>query len=466
MTTKISRRDMLKVVAAGAAAAGSGLVPSLRIFAAPAGQDTITVTMQETEEHYAAAVAAFKEQFPNVEIQYVNVTGIDHAEVATKILAMLAAGTPVDIGYAATEATQLYAGEGLAMSLTQRVQDSAADLMEYFADVSPVLVETDLYEGDLYQLPRDFNAANMYFNTKLLAEAGLEMPGEEWTKDDFYEYAKAMSGIGDTKDSYGYGWTNRLWGSWTPWFFVNDTNLLTEERAPGGEWLWSTFYKDDPNAVGRGGGWRWPAPQANNPKMIEALEFVVSLTTENLAPTAGMGTGETLQGFFTSGKLGMTPAGGFWSGGLSNAGMAKGDFDVQFWPKWASQRHQLGVGAAWIMSQTAHPDEAWEFVKFCSKKEIMETLGQFTPVTTTTPVRRSMNNEERYSATGPANWHVFYDTLDKRPDTGPIPAPKFSVQETDIYTRYTGQAANGEMSPKDALDGMQKELEALYAANP
>lgn len=466
MTNKISRRDMLKVVAAGAAAAGSGLLPNLHIFAAPAGQDTITLSLQETEEHYAAAVAAFREQFPNIEIKYVNVTGIDHAEVATKILAMLAAGTPVDIGYAATEATQLYAGEGLAEPLTQLVKDNAAELAEFFADVSPVLVETDLYEGDLYQLPRDFNAANMYFNMKLLKEAGLEMPGEEWTKDDFYAYAKAMTGIGDGKDSFGYGWTNRLWGSWTPWFFVNDTNLLTEERAPGGEWLWQTFYKDDPNAVGRGGGWRWPAPQANNDKMIEALEFVVSLTNEGITPAVGMGTGETLQGFFTSGKLGMTPAGGFWSGGLINSGMAKGDFDVQFWPKWASQRHQLGVGAAWILAGAEHMNEAWEFVKFSTKKEAMEMLSLFNPVTVTTPVRRSMNDEARYASTGPANWHVFYDTLDKRPDTGPIPAPKFSVQETDIYTRYTGQAMNGELSPKDALDGMQKELEALYAANP
>jgi multiple sugar transport system substrate-binding protein len=200
--------------------------------------------------------------------------------------------------------------------------------------------------------------------------------------------------------------------------------------------------------------------------MLEALEFVVSLTTDKLTPAVDMGTGETLQGFFTSGKLGMTPAGGCWSGGLFNAGMKKGDFDVQFWPKWVTQRHQLGVGAAWILSGADHEDEAWEFVKFNTQKEVMEMSGIFNPVTITTPVRRSMNNEQRYAETGPANWHVFYDTLDKRPDTGPIPAPKFSIQETDIYTRYSGQAANGQLSPKDALDGMQKELEALYAANP
>lgn len=465
MSDKLSRREMLKLTAFSAAAVGANLVPSITVFARPASQSaTVVLRFQENEQEYGQVVAAFKEKFPNINIEFVNVTGLDHAEVATKILAQLAAGQPVDIGYAATEATQLYAGEGLALPLTQRVMDSKEELAEYFSDVSPVLTETMMYEGDLYQLPRDFNAANMYFNTALLEEAGLEVPGEEWTKDDFLEYARAMTGIGGG-DSFGYGWTNRLWGSWTPWFFVNDTNLLTEERAPGGEWMWENFYADDPNAEGRGGGWRWPAPQANNPKMVEALEFVVSLTREGITPEAALGTGETLQGFFTSGKLGMTPAGGFWSGGLIAAGMEKGSFDVQFWPKWASQRHQLGVGAAWILNGSANENEAWEFVKFTTAKEIMELVGFFGQLTRTTPVRRSMNDEKRYSESGPANWHVFYDTLDKRSDTGPIPAPVFSIEMTNIYTRFTSLATSGEMTPQQALDGMQTELEALYARN-
>lgn len=463
MTQKLSRRDLLKMAAAASAAAGSGLVPTLRIFAAPARQDSVTLRFQENEEQYGDVIAAFREEFPNINIEFVNVTGVDHAEIASKILAQLAAGEPVNIGYAATEATQLYAGEGLALPLTQRVQDSQAELAEYFSDVSPVLTETMLYEGDLYQLPRDFNAANMYFNVSLLEEAGLEMPGEDWTHEDFLEYARAMTGIGAAGDSFGYGWTNRLWGSWTPWFFVNDTNLLTEERAPGGEWLWENFYAGDPNAEGRGGGWRWPAPQANNPNMVEALEFVVNLTNEGLTPVVEIGGGGTLQGFFTSGKLGMTPAGGFWSGGLINAGMEQGSFDVQFWPSWKSQRHQLGVGGAWILNGAESENEAWEFVKFNTRRDVMELIGFFGELTETTPVRRSMNNEARYATSGPANWHVFYDTLDQRPDTGPIPAPVPSIEMTNIYTRYTSLATSGEMTPQAALDGMQGELEQLYA---
>ncbi|HUN05284.1 MAG TPA: extracellular solute-binding protein [Aggregatilineales bacterium] len=464
MTHKLSRRDLLKMAATSAAAATAGLMPTIRIFAAPPRQDSVTLRFQENADSYGAVVEAFKAKFPNINIEFVEVSGVDHAEVASKILAQLAAGQPVDIGYAATEATQLYAGEGLALPLTQRALDDKDELAEYFADVSPTLVEGMMYEGDLYQLPRDFNAAHIYFNKTLLAEAGLEVPSEEWTKDDFTEYARALTGLGENKDSFGFGWTNRLWGSWTPWFFVNDTNLLTEERAPGGEAIWSTFYADEPLAEGRGGGWRWPAPQANNPSMVEALEYVVSLTTEGLTPAVEIGGGSTLDGFFVSNKLGMTIAGGFWGGALVNAGMEKGSFDVQFWPRWKSQRHQFGTGGAWILNGSGSEDAAWEFVKFNTATDVMLMIPWMASASTT-PVRRSMNTAEYWGQTGIENWNVFYDALDKRSDTGPIPAPVFSIEMTNIYTRFTSLATSGELAPKDALDGMQAELEALYARN-
>ncbi|MBK9749728.1 MAG: extracellular solute-binding protein [Chloroflexi bacterium] len=464
MAEKISRRDLLKMIGVSAAAAGVAAAPLVKVFARPAGQDAVTLRFQENADDYAAVVAAFNELFPNVTIEFVNVTGVDHAEIASKILAQLAAGTPVNIGYAATEATQLYAGEGLAMPLTERALADADEMAEYFADVSPTLIEGMMYEGDLYQLPRDFNAAHIYFNKSLLEEAGFEVPGEDWTKDDFLAIAQATTGIGPDGDSFGFGWTNRLWGSWTPWFFVNDTNLLTEERAPGGEAIWSTFYADQPLAEGRGGGWRWPAPQANNPAMVEALEFVVGLTNDGLTPQVEIGGGDRLQGFFTSNKLAMTVAGGFWAGSLNNAGMEPGSFDVQYWPMWKSQRHQFGTGGAWILNGGGGEDQAWEFVKFNSQTEVMLMIPWMANASTT-PVRRSMNTAEYWGQTGMENWHVFYDALDQRPDTAPIPAPVFSIEMTNIYTRFTSLATSGEMTPQAALDGMQAELEALYARN-
>ena len=461
MSHKMTRRQFIIGSAAGAFALGVSGLPGGKLFAKPPAQDSVTLRFQENAENYSDVVNAFREQFPNVNIEFVNVTGIDHAEIATKIMTQFAAGQAIDVGYAATEATQFYAGLGLAGPLTQRVLADRDELAEYFADVSPTLIEGMMWEGDLYQLPRDFNAAHIYFNKGLLAEAGLDVPGEDWTKDDFEAMAQALTGLGGG-DSFGYGWTNRLWGSWTPWFFVNDTNLLTEERAPGGEAIWDTFYADEPLAEGRGGGWRWPEPQANNPAMVEALEFVVGLTEQGLTPAVEIGGGSTLEGFFTSGKLGMTIAGGFWAGALVAAGMEPGSFEVQYWPVWKSQRHQFGTAGAWILDGTPGEDAAWEFLKFNTNPDVMMLIPWIASASTT-PVRRSMHTEAYWGPTGLQNWNVFYDALDERPDTAPIPAPPFSVEMTNIYTRYTSLATNGDRTPQAALDGMQSELAALYA---
>ncbi len=475
--TTYSRREVLRMAGVGTAAlvVSACVAPGAPASAPEAAPEEAAPAVEKTlfriqmDPQYEKPVGdLFLETHPEVEIDYVSVTGIDHEEVASKILSMVAAGQILDLGYAATEATQLYAGQELAEALDEWVQRDAEELKEYFADVHPSLTEAMMWEGSLYELPFDFNAANLYFNTKLFAEAGLDYPPSDWTKEDFYETAKAITqkdAGGETK-VFGYGWTNRLWGSWMPWIFVNGSNLLVEEKAPGGEWLWETFYKDDPAAEGRSGGWRWTAPKANDPANVEALEFMVQLYEEGITPAIELGSGQTLSGFFGAGKLGMIPAGGFWVGHLKNAGMEKGDYDVQLFPKWESQRHQFGTAGLFIFTQSEHKDLAWEYSKLRVSKEAMSRHNLYDGTTLTTPTRRSMLNEERFAETGPEHWQVFYDTLDKHPDTAPIPAPPVSNPMTTLFTSYTAKAMALEMTPKEALDGMQEELEDLFARSP
>jgi multiple sugar transport system substrate-binding protein len=313
----VSRREFLRIAGIGAFGVA---VTACAAPAAPAQENATSgdsaaepsqqaglLRIQANEADLAPVVELFKETHNDIEVEYFNITGIDHEEIASKMLSLIAAGEVLDLGSAATEATQLYAGQGLSLALDEYVQADEGELQEYFSDVHPALIEAMMYEGSLYQLPQNFNAANMFYNTALFAEAGYDHPAEDWTIDQFLEIAQAITkrnASGET-EVFGYAWTNRLWGSWLPWIFVNDGGLLTEERAPGGEWLWEKFYADDPAAEGRGGGWRWTAPKANDPANVEALEFVAMLTAEGIAPAIELGGGQTLQGFFTSGVLGM-----------------------------------------------------------------------------------------------------------------------------------------------------------------
>ena len=450
-----TRRSFIKSAAGTALAVGTVGAPYVN---AQAKAKLVIQTRPARFTKLEQMKSSFIAKFPEADIEFIALAGVDHEDTISKTLAQIAAGKQIDLQRVATEGIQLYAGAGYVQALDKWIKRDAEYLRSYFSDVNATFPHCMMYEGSLYQICTAFNAANVFVNTKLFRDNGIEYPGSDWTKDDFYNIAKQITKkTGDRTNFYGYGWTNRLWGSWMPWIFNNDTNLYTESEASDSDfssWFWEYFYGNKQNPKFKGGP-RWETPQANNDRVVEALEFMWQLQSEGITPTAGLGDGATLTGFYSSNRLGMTPAGGFWAGALRGQGMSPDDFDVAFFPKWKSQRHQFGAEGYLMMDSCEHKDLAWEFIKHTSS---YEWQVPFLSGNITTPVRRSLHNELRYSYTGPNHWRVFYDTVDKYPDTGPIPAPPSSNPMTRAFTKYTGLAMAGDQTPRQALDNMQREL--------
>ncbi|MEH3076239.1 MAG: sugar ABC transporter substrate-binding protein [Quadrisphaera sp.] len=394
-----------------------------------------------------------------VTIEVTGITGTDWNDFFAKVLTQLAAGTPPDIVSVATEGVQLMASKGLAMPLDDYVKRDMDQLKDYFADVHPSLVEAMMYQGSLFELPTDFNAGNMFYNTDLYTKAGLAAPASDWTLDTFQSNATAIAKLGG--DINAFDWVVRLWGSWTSFMYANNANLLEESKYDGGDWLWSTAYAGNDAAKGRGGGWKWGTPTANSAGTVEALEYMVELQKAALSPSPDVGGGQTLQGLFQSGRIGMAIGGGFWAGGLHNAGMADGSFDVQLFPKWKSQRHLFGTGGYAIFDSSKQKDLAWEVLKVIAAPESFDII---VPGDVTTPARKSLMTAERYATTGPKNWEVFYDTLTDHPDTAPIPAPPYYNALATALNQRTTEAFSGG-SAKTALDGLQADLEKAAGAS-
>ena len=381
------------------------------------------------------------------------VNGTDWNDFFAKVLTQIASGSPPDIVGVATEGVQLMAKKGLAIPLDEYVKKDMSSLKEYFADVHPALVEAMMYEGHLYELPSDFNAGNMYYSTTLFDKAGVDAPTADWTIDDFHTAVQKVTKTGGVN---GFSWVVRLWGSWTSFMYANGGNLLTEGKYPGGDWLWSTAYAGNPAAQGRQGGFQWGAPTANTEPVVEALQYLIDLKRDGLAPSPDVGGGQTLQGLFASGRIGTAIGGGFWAGGLHNAGMKPDAFNVQFFPKWKSQRHLFGTGGYAIFKSSKKQDLAWEVLKLLTKPTSFDIIA---PGNVTTPARKSLMTAERYASTGPKNWKVFYDTLDKYPDSAPIPAPPYyNAMATALNARTTEAVSSGDA--KKALDGLQADLES------
>ena len=457
-----SRRTFLQ--AGGAAAGAAGATAALAACGSSSSSSgtkanarTLTVaffgTPQAAAQVQKAVSGPFEAKHPGVKVKFNAIQGTDWNEFFSKLLTQIAGGNVPDIATVATEGLQLFAAKGLAEPLDSYVKRDASALKEYFSDVHPSLVEAMMYQGSLFELPTDFNAGNMFYNTDLFNKAGLDAPQATWTRDDFHNACEKIKS--NTKGAVGYDWVVRLWGSWTSWMYANASNLLTEGKADGGDWVWSTFYSGDSAAQGRKGGWSWGQPTANAAGTVEALDYMIQLKKAGLTPSPDVGGGGTLQGLFSSGKIGMAIGGGFWAGGLHNAGMKPGAFDVQYFPKWQSQRHLFGTNGYGLFKQGKKKDLAWEFLKTIITPEGINAL---IPGNGSTPTRKSMMTAEKYAPTGPKNWQVFYDTLTEHPDTAPIPAPPYyNALASALNTRTTQAMTSG--NAKAALDGLQKDLE-------
>ncbi|MGP9694220.1 extracellular solute-binding protein [Brachybacterium sp. AOP25-B2-12] len=452
-----------RLLLGGAGVLGAGALaaswPRLTAADIPGRRDdalTVLILGNSTDAAGRQEIAArFMEEHPDIPVRILAVQATDWGDFFAKVLTMVAAGTAPDVVYTATEGAQLFA-ERLALPLDTFVQRDADVMQDYFSDVYPSLIEAFMYKGSLYQLPLDFNAANMYLNLDVLARNGLEMPPDDWTRDDFTDLLRGMQG-----DATPYFWTNRLFGGVVPWLYVNETSFLKEEKAPGGRQIWDTFY---PEETERSGGYLWTSSNATGEPVHESVDYLRSLIAEGLAVRPEEGGGNTLVGLFASGRIGSTPAGGYWVQGLAEGGMKPAQFDVQFFPRWRSQRHQFGGAGYAIMKSTTKADQAWEWIKYTASKEAMELAF---PTPATTPTRRSMVNDRFYTGKGPEHWERFYETLDRFPTSGPIPAPpQQAAVETALIKNISTAVSGGPDQVTASLRTLDADLRSVLEEDP
>lgn len=450
----LSRRAVIGAL--GATAVGTALSwPRLTGQDIPGrGEDVLTICLFGTAQDAAARtrlVAAFRERHPDIRVQIRPIQGVDWSDFLAKILTLVAAGTPPDLVLVATEGTQLFA-ERLGEPLDSYVRRDAEELRGYFADVHPALVESFMYQGSLFQLPNGFNAANLYYNSELLRSAGLDRPADDWTVEDFRRTARTLTDAAGP-DFRAFFWTNRLWGGVVPWLYVNDTSILSTRKVPGGDWLWSEFYPDE---TGRGGGFAYESSSALDPRVEESFAFLSDLTAEGLGSSPAQGGGSELVSRFARGHIGMTPAGGFWMDGLFEGGMSTEQYDVCYFPRMRSQRHQFGADGYAIMRESTRKDAAWEWIKFCLTPEAVRLA---IPTPNTTPARRSVITEDWLQGRGPKHWKVFYDTLDKFGDTAPIPAPPNQAAVETAMIKHVQTAVTGpRQNLRTVLAAMDRDL--------
>lgn len=388
----------------------------------------------ESRENWERIIAGFNVTYPNVTVNLIGgpaTEGWDgYAQSAARAVA---GGEQLDMIWVAVEGVQLLADLGAIQPLDEyiaRDQEAVQDLLD---DVDPSLIEPFIIDGQQYLLPYSWNSMLIYYNTARLEEAGLQPPPDDWTWDDFLEYAQALTEDTDgdgANDRYGYDIGMGPFGL-SAWFASNNSaSYLSPDLC---------------------------AAQFNSPEVIETLEFLHSLVYEHqVSPTPG--SVANLNEQFANGDVAMFGAGRWMVGLFMDMGFD--DYDIAYWPGNPTSGTVVGVDGYAMMSSTQNPDATWEMIKYLTSEDVQQTLvGAADAPASNVPARQSA--AEGLLNFPPEHAERFYGSLSFGNGAVMVPSPANFPEVNSVLDRYTTLIFANEMPVQEAMEAAQTELSSM-----
>jgi len=432
--TQLSRRDMLRLtgfVSVGllAAACAPAAAPSAGGGAAAPAAATVKLvaTTQMPITQWANTTKRLKDAFPDLDVELTQTDiSAGWASYSDKIMTQIAGGDQLDLLMIAIEGLRLVTNKNVLTPLDDFLAADAPAKEAIETDVHKTLREMMQVDGKQMEYPFSWNNMVLHYNTKMMADKGIEAPKAEWTWDDFLETSQKLSSVkGGADDVYGYSfWGSSMFGM-SPWFFSHDTSVLTDD---------------------------WKDSNLMDPKVAETLQFLADLILKHKVAPNPQGWDEGAQ--FVSSHLGMRTCGRWCLQPLFEQNFI--DYDLQYQPSSGSGKIRTVAGTdGWgITTSTKAPDQAWKVLKMLSDKDAsidMVTSGG------NVPALRSVAEMPLFAENGPKNTAIFYESLDYAKT---VPAPtNFNIIDP-ILNRHYQTIWNGEKSVQEAVEAAHKELQA------
>ena len=166
-----------------------------------------------------------------------------------KIISNYAAGTPPDLVHTAYWSGGVYGVRDMLPELMETFIRHDKEYADSMDDFFPHLLESSMWNGQLWSLPQETNADLPYTNLAMVREAGLDKLQLGYTWDDFVDYAGTIQrSLGPGKES----------GKWAMGHMLNVVVWWNLVFQAGGQ----LFNEDRTKLV------------LDSPEALEALEFV------------------------------------------------------------------------------------------------------------------------------------------------------------------------------------------------
>lgn len=306
----------------------------------------------------------FEQRHPQIRLNVVSQAGN-----LEKLTTLYAAGTPPDVVFLMLMHLAALAERGIPQAIDPlMVRDGTFDPKDFQRN----MWEAARYKGKQWGIPREGGPTVLYFNRELFQAAGVPLPHDGWTWDQWRAAATRL-----TKPD-GEHWGTLLPG-WHPFVWSNGGEILNEDLT--------TCVLDGVPAV-------------------EGLQFRQDqMHRHQVAPRPADMGGQTAMQLFMHGKAAMFP-------GLRSAGNTEGFVqpwvDVALFPQGKAGRwFQMPGNAVGVGSQTKHPRAAWEAVKWLTSTEFQQL--HYKQGTGGVVARYStLRSEEYLTSALPRKWNEYF----------------------------------------------------------
>jgi multiple sugar transport system substrate-binding protein len=288
---------------------------------------------------YQKAVDAFMEENPDIKVKLVPIPGDGYQD---KIFTQLSGGQAPDVFYVGSEWISKLRETGTVAELSEFLNSAESYVKpDEFAEG---LWGAAKQGGEIYGVTVDSNPFVMYYNKKVLEEAGVQSPQElyengEWTWDKFEEVT------GKIKDAGKKGFVVDNW--WGPMF----------------SWVWTNggkMYDEEGNIV-----------LGQNEKAQEAIKYLDTMIEKGNFEYAGsLPKGQGGDAMFMSNQAGFVAAGRWFTPMFSENEQL--EFDYIPWPtNTGNKQETVAVATAYmsVSEESEHLEEAMKFMSYYTSAE-------------------------------------------------------------------------------------------------
>lgn len=225
-------------------------------------------------EMYANVFSTYQQYAPNVEVEQMYVP----SDYDTKLQTLAVADDLPDLFWVGESGVKKYKDAGMLSELDSVIEEYP-QLTENIIDG---VLEFGNIDGQQVAFPKDWTSYVMYLNLDMFEEAGVEVPTNDWTVDDYKEIAAELTQKnGDRTTVYG--------------------TAINNYRA---DWInWMGNYEADWFADGKS--------NLSSPEALEGLGVMYDLVQAGSAPSPGSvsATGDSEDRLFITGQVAMYPSG-------------------------------------------------------------------------------------------------------------------------------------------------------------